>query len=71
MRQGGPARIYDAVFPLAEDFHPRIHVELEIMARGTAPPEEWSDGQETGCSQQQRARDRSSEQSSDQSVAFC
>jgi hypothetical protein len=47
---------------LAKHFHPRKHVELEIMAGGTAPPEKRSDGQQAGASEHRRTRDRIPEQ---------
>src|SRR5208282_4642558 len=62
VRQRGPARVCDAVFPLAENFHPRKYVELKIMPGGTAPPEKWSNGHKTSASERHRTRDRISEQ---------
>ena len=62
VRQRRPARICDAILPLAENFHPRKHVELEIMSGRTASPEKRSDSQQTGASQHQGTRDRGPEQ---------
>src|ERR1700676_4752770 len=62
VRQRGPAWICDAILPLAKDFHPGKHVELEIVSGRTTTPEKRSDGQQTGASQRQRTRDRVPEQ---------
>jgi hypothetical protein len=62
MSHRGPSRVNDAKFPLAKHFHPRIHVEFEIVSRWIPFPKKRGDSQQTAPPKQQSARYRLSEQ---------
>ena len=35
--------------PLPENFHPRVHMKLEIVSRGISKKKEWANHQERSC----------------------
>ena len=58
MSQGRPARVDDAKSPLAEHFHPGVHVEFEVVAGGNSRK---NVGKKTGEGHQSDSQERCAE----------